>query len=100
MLIEKKRQVLAMSNSCVRAKHNQQMLTDRQFEKKSKRIIYVKIEPIVDPLLPHEQAGFRHRRSTLDQTTRILSQENEDRFLSKKKTGVMFVDFTAADDTV
>jgi len=53
---------------------------------------------MIDPLLPHEQAGFRHGRSTLDQVT-LLTRDIEDSFLAKKDETV-FVDFTAAYDTV
>ena len=52
------------------------------------RLIYTRIEPIVDPLLPREQAGFRQGRSTVDS------------FETKKKAGAVFVDLTAAYDTV
>ena len=30
------------------------------------RLIYARIQPIVNPLLPGEQAGFRHGKSTVD----------------------------------
>ena len=63
------------------------------------RLIYARIEPIIDPLLPQEQAGFRRGRSTVDQVT-LLTQEIEDNFLAKKKAGAVFVDLTAAYDTV
>ena len=63
------------------------------------RLIYTRIEPIVDPLLPREQAGFRQGRSTVDQTV-LLTQHIEDSFETKKKAGVVFVDLTAACDTV
>jgi len=33
------------------------------------RLIYIRVDPIIDPLLPREQAGFRHGRSTVDQVT-------------------------------
>ena len=33
-----------------------------------KRIIHARVEPIVEPLFPWEQAGFRRKRSTVDQT--------------------------------
>ena len=31
------------------------------------RLIYAGVEPIIDPLLPKEQGGFRHGKSTVDQ---------------------------------
>jgi len=33
------------------------------------RLIYTRVEIIIDPLLPQEQAGFRLGRSTADQVT-------------------------------
>ena len=63
------------------------------------RLIYARIEPIVDPLLPGEQAGFRHGKSTVDQVV-LLTQNIEDSFEAKKKAGAVFVDLTAAYDTV
>ena len=33
------------------------------------RLIYARVETINDPLLPKEQAGFRHGRSAVDQVT-------------------------------
>ena len=63
------------------------------------RLIYARIEAIIDPLLPQEQAGFRRGRSTVDQVT-LLTQEIEDSFSAKKKAGAVFVDLTAAYDTV
>ena len=64
-----------------------------------KRLIYARIEPIVDPLLPGERAGFRHGKSTVDQVV-LLTQNIEDSFEAKKKAGAVFVDLTAAYDTV
>ena len=63
------------------------------------RLIYTRVEPIVDPLLPREQAGFRRGRSTVDQVT-LLTQNIEDSFSAKQKAGAVFVDLTAAYDTV
>ena len=43
-------------------------------------LIYARVEPLIDPLLPKEQAGFRRGKSTVDQavllprTLRILSR--------------------------
>ena len=63
------------------------------------RLIHVRVEPIVDPLLPGEQAGFRRGRSTVDQTV-LLTQNIEDSFGARKKVGAMFVNLTAAYDPV
>ena len=48
------------------------------------RIIHSRIEPVVDPQLPREQAGFRRGRSTVDQVT-LLTQDIEDSFQQKEK---------------
>ena len=63
------------------------------------RLMYARIEPIVDPLLPQEQAEFRRGRSTLDQVT-LLIHGIKDSFSAKKKAGAVFVDLTAASNTV
>ena len=63
------------------------------------RLIYARVEPIIDPFLPAEQAGFRRGRSTVDQAV-LLTQDIEDCFEAKKKAGAVFVDLTAAYDTV
>jgi len=54
---------------------------------------------ITDPLLPRKQSGFRHGRSAIDQVT-LLTQDIEDSLSAKKKAGAVFVDLTAAYDTV
>ena len=63
------------------------------------RLIHSRVEPIIDPLLPREQAGFRRGRSTVDQVT-LITQDVEDCFEVKKKVGAVFLDLTAAYDTV
>jgi len=63
------------------------------------RLIYARVETIIDPLLPQEQAGFRHGRSSVDQVT-LLTQDIEDSFSAKKQAGAVFVYLTAAYDTV
>jgi len=63
------------------------------------RLIYTCVDPIIDPLLPREQADFRHGRSTVDQVT-LLAQDIEDSFSAEKKAGAVCVNLTAAYDTV
>ena len=63
------------------------------------RMILSRIEPVVDPQLPREQAGFRRGRSTVDQVT-LLTQDIEDSFQANEKAGVVLLDLTAAYDTV
>ena len=46
-----------------------------------------------------EQAGFRRGKSTVDQVV-MLTQKLEDSFETKKKADAVFVDLTAAYDTV
>ena len=54
------------------------------------RLIHNRVEPIIDLQLPREQAGFRRRRSTVDQTV-SLTQNIENFFEAKKKAGAVFV---------
>ena len=63
------------------------------------RLIHARVEPIVDPLLPREQAGLRRGRSTVDQTV-LLTQNTEDSFETKKKANAVLVNLTAAYDIV
>ena len=63
------------------------------------RLIHARVEPIVDPLLPREQAGFQRGRSTEDQTV-LLTQNIENSFEAKKKAGAVFVDLTATYDSL
>ena len=63
------------------------------------RLIYARVEPLIDPLLSKEQAGFRRRKSTIDQVV-LLTQNIEDSFEAKKKAGAVFINLTAAYDTV
>ena len=63
------------------------------------RLIYARVEPLIDPLIPKEQAGFRRGKSTVDQVV-LLTQNIEDSFEAKKKACAVFIDLTAAYDTV
>ena len=61
--------------------------------------IYARVEPLIDSLLPKEQAGFRRGKSTVDQVV-LLTQNIEDSFEAKKKASAVFIDLIAAYDTV
>ncbi|KAJ8353631.1 hypothetical protein SKAU_G00211980 [Synaphobranchus kaupii] len=63
------------------------------------RLIHSRIDPVVDPQLPREQASFRRGRSTVDQVT-LLVQDIKDSFQDNQKAGVVLLDLTAAYDTV
>ena len=63
------------------------------------RLIYTCVEPLIDPLLPKEQAWFQCRNSTVDQVV-LLTQNIEDSFEAKKKASAIFIDLTAAYDTL
>ena len=53
----------------------------------------------MDSLFPRKLSGFRRGRSTVDQVT-SLTQNIEDTFEAKKKAGAVFIDLTAAYNTV
>ena len=63
------------------------------------RLLLSRLDPVIDPQLPPEQAGFRHGRSTTDQVT-LLTDDIEAGFEHNQKVGVAHVDLTAAYDTV
>ena len=63
------------------------------------RLLHSRIEPVIDSVLPKEQAGFRRGKSTTDQVT-LLTQDIEDAFQRGEKAGVVLLDLTAAYDTV
>ena len=63
------------------------------------RLIYARGEPLIDPLLPKEQSGFRRGKSTVDQVV-LLTQNIEDSFEAKTKAGAVFLNLTAAYDNV
>ena len=63
------------------------------------RLIYTRVEPLINPLLFKEQAGCRCGKLTVDQVV-LLTQYIEDSFEAEKKAGAIFVNLTAAYDTV
>ena len=58
------------------------------------RLIHSRINPVVDPQLPKEQAGFRLGKSTVDHVA-LLGQDIEDSFQANEKAGVVLLDPTA-----
>ena len=63
------------------------------------RLLLARLNPVVDPQLPDEQAGFRHGRCTTHQIVK-LTDDIEESFEKGKKAGAVLVDLTAAYDTV
>jgi len=62
-------------------------------------LVLHRVSPEVEKLLSHEQAGFRRNRSTCEQVA-ALTTHIENRFQQQLKTGTVFLDLTAAYDTV
>lgn len=63
------------------------------------RLLLSRLTSLIDPILIPEQAGFRPVKSCSNQTLK-LTQHIEDGFELKKITGAVFVDLSAAYDTV
>lgn len=63
------------------------------------RLLLNRLVPIIEPQLIPEQAGFRPGKPSTSQTLK-LAQHIEDGFEHGLVTGVVFVDLTAAYDTV
>ena len=63
------------------------------------RVVLQRISDRADELLSKDQAGFRRGRSTCDQVA-ALTTHIENGFQSNLKTGAVFLDLTAAYDTV
>ena len=63
------------------------------------KLLLTRIAPIVEDQLSKDQAGFRPGRSCCDQVLN-LTQYIEDGFERKQVTGTVFVDLSAAYDTV
>lgn len=63
------------------------------------RLLYNRIAMDIDKLVPDVQAGFRPKRSCAEQVL-TLTNHIEAGFQLKMKTGVVFIDLTAAYDTV
>jgi len=63
------------------------------------RIVLQRINPVVEDLLSVDQAGFRRGRCTSNQVT-ALTTFIENKFQKNLKTGTVFLDLTAAYDTI
>ena len=63
------------------------------------RMILTRINDTVEATLPYTQAGFRKGKSTTDQIVRLVN-DIETAFQKKQKYGAVFIDLTAAFDTV
>ncbi|KAJ8710342.1 hypothetical protein PYW07_009708 [Mythimna separata] len=63
------------------------------------RLLLNRLATVVDPKLIPEQAGFRPGKSCSSQVLR-LTQHIEDGYEAQKVTGVVFVDLSAAYDTI
>ena len=63
------------------------------------RLVLQRISPTVETVLSPDQAGFRKSRSTCDQIS-ALTTFIENGFQQNLKTGAVFLDLTAAYDTV
>lgn len=63
------------------------------------RLLHNRISPLIDAIVPPDQAGYRSGRSCTDQVL-ALTNHIENGFERKLKTGMVFIDLTAAFDTV
>lgn len=63
------------------------------------RLIFNRIVPEIEKIIPSEQAGFRKNRGCAEQVM-SLTNHIENGFQKKLKTGAVFIDLTAAYDTV
>jgi len=63
------------------------------------RLVLQRISPVTESILSQDQAGFRRGRSTCDQVA-ALTTFIENGFQQQLKTGAVFLDLTAAYDTV
>lgn len=63
------------------------------------RVLLTRIAPFIESVIPSEQAGFRHGRSCTDQVL-ALTTHIEAGFQGRLKSTAVFIDLTAAYDTV
>ncbi|EEZ99467.2 hypothetical protein TcasGA2_TC000033 [Tribolium castaneum] len=75
------------------------LLADSGADLAVEKMIYQRISPLIEDILPSEQAGFRPQRSCCDQVL-ALTTHIESGFEKRLKTGAVLLDLTAAYDTV
>ena len=63
------------------------------------RLSYTPINTIINPSLPWEQVRFYREKLTVHHAA-LLTQDIEDSFTARRKAGAVFVNLTAAYDTV
>lgn len=63
------------------------------------RVLLMRLQPVLEPHLPDEQAGFRKNRNCTDQVL-ALTTHIEAGFQYKLKSGGVFIDLSSAYDTV
>lgn len=63
------------------------------------RLVLNPIQPVIEKILPKEQLGSRKNRSCSEQIL-ALTTHIETVFQNSKQTSAVFIDFTAAYDTV
>ena len=63
------------------------------------RLICNRIKPVIESVLPEEQSGFRHNCCTIDLVA-LFTEDIKASFDKKLKARVVFVDLSAAYDTV
>ena len=63
------------------------------------RVLLTRLTPIIEPFIPVEQAGFRPSRDSSEQVL-ALTTFIEAGFERKEKTGALFIDLSAAYDSV
>ena len=63
------------------------------------RLIYNCLQPIIESVLPKEQAAFIPKRCTFDQVA-LLTEDIEISFNKKQKAGLVLIDVSTAYDTI
>ena len=90
---------LKPGKNCSKSKSYRPIFLLSHLYKRLERLLLNRIAPIIETHLIEEQAGFRPGKSTIGQLLN-LTQHIEDGYQKKKIAGAVFVDLSAAHDTV